>query len=473
MTDRSAQVDIDAIDDLYAEADYWHVNTGGQKIHAKRVPGRFRNLKSWAGAVWLVFVLGPYLRWDDRQAVLFDIPNRQYHIFGVTVLPQDFWMLSLVLLFFAILLAMVTSIAGRVYCGYFCFQTVWTDLFTWIEEKFEGLPQARRKLDDSPMSGGKVARKLAKHAIWFVIAVLTGVSFTSWFRDVFVLWRELVTLDAHITIWIAIAIFTAFTYLFAGRMREQVCFWLCPYARIQGVMYDPMTILPTYDFGRGEPRGKVGKGQQSSESGDCIDCHQCVAVCPTGIDIRHGQQEGCITCAMCIDACDSVMDKVGKPRGLIRYASLEEIDGKPATKPLQRPRVWLYLGIMVLAITGIVYGLSTISSIELKVLHERQPLYVRLSDGSIQNKYTLKVLNKTKDPLALKVTVSGHPGLQVTGTETPLTAENGRVSSQILFVRVPMAQIESETIDLTFGIEALNNPEYRSQRDSIFVSPRQ
>jgi polyferredoxin len=305
------------LDDLYAEASHWHVNTGKETIHAKRVGGRFRTLKWWSSAVWLAFFLGPYLRWDGRQAVLFDIPSRQYHIFGATVLPQDFWMLSLLLLFFAILLAVVTATAGRVWCGYFCFQTVWTDLFTLIEEKFEGPPQARRKLDAAPWSE-KLRIKVPKHLVWILIGMVTGASFVAWFTDGWAMWGQLLRLELPPVAYVTIAVFTAFTYVFAGHMREQVCFWLCPYARLQGVMYDRETILPTYDLKRGEPRGRVRRGDAVSEQGDCIDCRQCVAVCPTGIDIREGQQEGCITCALCIDACDAVMDKVDRPRGLIR-----------------------------------------------------------------------------------------------------------------------------------------------------------
>jgi cytochrome c oxidase accessory protein FixG len=466
-------MDHEAIADLYAEAEYWHVNTGGQKIHVKRMGGRFRNLKRWAGSFWLIFFLGPFMRWDDRQAVLFDIPNRQYHIFGATVLPQDFWMLSLVLLFFAILLAIVTSIAGRVYCGYFCFQTVWTDVFTWVEARFEGSPQQRRKLDAAPLSVHKVLRKTGKHTVYTVISVLTGVAFTSWFRDVYLLWDELFTLTAHPTIWIAIAIFTGFTYLFAGQMREQVCFWLCPYARIQGVMYDRTTVLPTYDFSRGEPRSKVGRQTEAAPAGDCIDCKQCVAVCPTGIDIRHGQQEGCITCSLCIDACDAVMEKVGKPKGLIRYASLDEIEHKPFTVYYKRPRVWLYALIMTLAMSGIVYGLSSLGNIDLKVLHARQPLYVTLSNGSIQNKYTLKVLNKTKQPITLAIRTEGVEGIEMVGYEKPVVANNGRVTSVVLFLRLPRSFITSETVPVTFVVEADDDAKIISRRESIFVGPRQ
>lgn len=469
------QVDKQAhADELYAESHHWHVNTGNETIHAKRVPGRFRNLKWAAAAVWLVFFVGPYLRWGDRQAVLFDIPGRQFHIFGITILPQDVWMLSLVLLFFAILLAVVTSVAGRVFCGYFCFQTVWTDVFTWIEEKLEGAPQKRRKLDEAPWDFTKIRIKVIKHTLWILIGALTGISFTLWFGDAFEMWQAYATLSAGAMAWGSVAVFTFFTYLFAGHMREQVCFWLCPYARIQGVMYDKETILPAYDFKRGEPRGKLKKGQIEEGKGDCIDCGQCVAVCPTGIDIRHGQQEGCITCALCLDACDSVMEKINRPIGLIRYASMDELEGKPALKMFQRPRVLVYLTILTLALTGIIYGLFNLSGLEVKVLHERQPLYVLQSDGSIQNKYSVKILNKTAQDQQVRLAVEGLPDLSVSisGGEDSLPANKGRITSYTVFVRVPRKNLKAESTPIVFRVQAESDAGLVSSYTSMFIGPR-
>jgi cytochrome c oxidase accessory protein FixG len=338
------------------------------------------------------------------------------------------------LLFFAILLAVVTATAGRVWCGYFCFQTVWTDLFTLIEEKFEGPPQARRKLDAAPWSE-KLRIKVPKHLVWILIGMVTGASFVAWFTDGWAMWGQLLRLELPPVAYVTIAVFTAFTYVFAGHMREQVCFWLCPYARLQGVMYDRETILPTYDLKRGEPRGRVRRGDAVSEQGDCIDCRQCVAVCPTGIDIREGQQEGCITCALCIDACDAVMDKVDRPRGLIRYASYDELEGQPQPVPWKRPRVIVYAIIMSLALAGIVYGLSSLSTLELNVLH--QPLFVQQGDGSIQNRYTLKLLNKTPEELQVTITATGLPELVLVGAEEPIATAPGRVTTVVVFLRVP------------------------------------
>lgn len=466
-----------AIDDLYAEAHHWEVNTGGETIHAKRVPGKWRRIKWLASSVWLIFFLGPYLQWNGSQAVLFDIPNRQYHLFGVTVLPQDFWMLSLLLLFFAILLAVATALVGRVYCGYFCFQTVWTDVFTWIEEKLEGSPPQRRKLDKAPVDARKFRIKFIKHGLWLLIGFLTGFSFVAWFYGADPLWRDFFVGQANVAVYASVALFTGGTYLLAGWLREQVCFWLCPYARIQGVMLDKSTVVPTYDVGRGEPRGRFKKGESDANrtTGDCVDCNQCVAVCPTGVDIRNGQQEGCITCGLCLDACDAVMDKVGRPRGLIRYASLDEIEGKPVKPMLLRARVWVYTGILALALAGIIYGLSSLETIELKVLHERAPLFVQLSDGSIQNKYTLKVLNKSEDDLRVKISADSAVPITLVGAEDALATRGGEVTPMIVFVKVKRKDLTDVRVPLTFyaTAEQPDGTVATAERESAFFGPPQ
>ena len=459
-------------DDIYEDAANWHVNTGDEKIHAKRVTGHWRKLKWFTHSVWLVFFLGPFLRWDGHQAVLFDIPGRQFHIFDLTILPQDVWMLSLVLLFFAMLLAAVTSIAGRVYCGFFCFQTIWTDIFTWIENRIEGVPAKRRKLEEGPWTGEKFRKLGCKWFLWLVISVLTGISFVSWFTDSLQLLKDLFTGQASGTAYFVVALFTVGTFVLAGRLREQACFWLCPYARIQGVMYDQETILPTYDFHRGEPRGRLKKGKVPEGQGDCIDCKQCVAVCPTGIDIRMGQQEGCITCSLCIDACDAVMEKIGKPKGLIRYASLDEMEGKKQLPLYKRPRPLIYLTILTLAFSGIIYGLTHLGSIELGVLHERAPLFVQLSDGSIQNKYRIKVLNKTDKNFQVRITATGIDGMQLKGAEKPLTTRKGDDASYTLYIKPPASSIHDERTPITFTATNVADPTQQATYESMFFAPR-
>lgn len=474
MSNSDQSLQNETLSDLYEEAGHWHVNTGGETIHAKRISGRFRRLKWMTSSIWLLFFLLPYLRWEGRQAILFDIPSRQFHVFGLTFLPQDVWMLALVLLFLAIVLIGVTVIAGRVFCGYFCFQTAWTDVFTWIEDKLEGPPAKRRKLDKAPWDATKIRIKFTKHLLWLLIAVLTGVTFAGWFTDIYRLWIDFFTLQAHPAAWVTLGLFIAGTYILAGFMREQTCFWLCPYARIQGVMYDPETILPTYDVKRGEPRGRLKKGASVTEDefGDCVDCNQCVAVCPTGIDIRNGQQEGCITCGLCIDACDQVMDKIKRPHGLIRYASLDEIEGKPRIPLFKRPKVLVSMGIMTVALVGIIYGIANIAGIELKVLHDRQPLFVLQSDGSIQNKYQIKVLNKTDKDIHVRVTVEGPDGLKVIGAEKPFLARNGQISAHTIFVRIPRKDLTEERIPVTFVVAAEEQPTLTTSYESMFFGPR-
>lgn len=456
---------------VYEELGTWHVNTGEEKIHAKRMPGRFRNYKWMTSLVWLVFFFGPYIQYQGQQAVLFDIPNRKFYIFDITILPQDVWLLSLILLFFAILLAAVTSVAGRMFCGYFCFQTIWTDIYTLIEEKLEGKPAARHKFDKAPWSFNKVRIKATKYFLWLLIAVFTGISFVAWFTDSFQLWIDLFTFNASTVAVFTIGLFTVGTFVLAGFMREQVCFWLCPYARIQGVMYDSETILPTYDFNRGEPRGRLKKGQVAEGNGHCISCNMCVAVCPTGVDIRAGQQEGCITCGLCIDACDSVMEKIKKPVGLIRYASLDEMLGKPQISVFKRPRVLVYFGIMTLALSGILYGLTHLGALELKVIHERQPLYVLQSDNTIQNKFEVKILNKTDNDEKVKLTIEGPEGLKVKGVTEILDVGSARLTPYTVFLTVPKDNLKSDREPVTFHVEMIGQ-DAKVKYESMFFGPK-
>jgi cytochrome c oxidase accessory protein FixG len=460
---------------IYHEFESWEVNRGEKTIHAKRMPGLFRTIKNYTQlALWLPFFLVPYMRWNGKQAVLFDIQNRQFHFFDLTVLPQDIWMLSLVLLMAAMTLFGVTSVASRVWCGYFCFQTAWIDWFTWLEDKIEGNPQARRKLDEAPISLDKIKKKGLKHAIWMLFALLTGISFSIWFVDAFEYWNNLVHLNLPKVGWVALAMFFVGTYILAGFMREQACIWLCPYARIQGVMSDSQTILPAYDEKRGEPRGKLRRGAVTgAPQGDCIDCFQCVQVCPTGVDIRQGSQLGCITCGLCIDACDAIMDKIGKPHGLIRYACLDELSGKPVHKIYQHPRTLVYLAIVIVALSGIVYGLTHLGSMTLRVIPERQPLFVMMSDGSIQNKYDFKVVNKTAKDLHVKVSAEGGvPGQVIIGAENPPLTHHGRGTSFTIFVKAPGASVKEEVTPIEFRVEAVEDPNVSAEYHSKFNGPK-
>jgi cytochrome c oxidase accessory protein FixG len=454
--------------EIYDSLNEWEVNTGkNERIVPKKIKGRYRTLKNFGMLVWLVYFFGPYLRWNERQAVLFDIPNQQFHLFATTIYPQDIWVLALTLLFFAILLAVATSVAGRVFCGYFCFQTVWTEVFTYIEGKFEGeTPYKRKQFNNAKWTITKIGKKLAKHTAWLAIAVLTGISFAAWFTDAYQLWREVLLLQAPMPVWIAMATFTFFTYSFAGFMREQVCFWLCPYARLQGVMYDQDTALPAYDAKRGEPRGK-----EAAKQGGCINCKVCVAVCPTGVDIRKGQQEGCITCGLCIDACDSIMDKIEQPRGLIRYASHKELyQGAKAVPFFKRLRVVVYGLIMLLCASGVIYGFSQFSPTEFYVVHERNPLFTRMSNGDIQNKYRLKLLNKTDQVITVSYSIAGLDNASMAGSDEVYSIEPGKVLSITALVRLPDNQ-SSGLNELEFIATVHDRENMQARYKTVFVMP--
>lgn len=451
------------------------VSTDLKTVHAKRIGGFFRQVKNVSAFLWLSFFLLPYVRWDDRQALLFDLPNRQFHIFGITILPQDIWMLASILLFAAMALAAASALAGRVWCGYFCFQTVWMDVFTWIEEKIQGGPNKRMALDQSPWTAEKLRLKGATNAVFLLLSFLTGFSFVAYFTDSLQLWQDLFAGNIGGFAWWAIAGLTITTFLFASKLREQTCTLFCPYSRIQGAMIDKQTIVPTYDLDRGEPRGRMKRvrpGEEEPKLGDCIDCNLCVAVCPTGVDIRKGQQIGCITCGLCIDACDSVMKKLDKPLGLIRYASLEEFEGKVLPPLYKRPRVIVYTGIMAVAASVLIYGLATIAPLKLNVLHERSPLFVMLSDGTIQNKLTIKVVNKTDKVMMVNLSASGINGLRVEGNDAPLQVAPGSVGATTLLVKADKQALSGANTPLLIEAVDINNPAIRQKYDSMFVGPK-
>ncbi len=464
-------IPVQQLDDLYTDAGQWAVNAGENKVYAKRMPGRWRRIKSWTSSVWLVFFLGPYLNWEGRQAVLFDLPAQQFHLFGLTVLPQDLWILAAILLFFAILLAVATAIAGRVFCGFFCFQTVWTDWYVWLEEQLEGAPRQRKIQDANPWSAALLCRKVLKHAVWLLIALLTGVSFIAWFMDSSELWRGLLKLSLPMEAWVTLGLFTLGTYSLAGFMREQTCLWLCPYARIQGVMIDNHSLLPSYDIERGEPRQRISKHDRPVPQGDCIDCNLCVAVCPTGIDIRQGQQPGCITCGLCLDACDHVMDKISRPRGLIRYASLSGLSGDVEPPWYARSRVWVYLGILAVSFAGGAYGLATLDGMALSVIQHRQPLYVLQSDGAIQNRYRVKILNKTAEDLRATISLSAPAQAQLIGADQPVLITAFGITARDLFVRLPAQAIAEEKLAIAFNVRVAGNEALTAERKSVFIAP--
>mgnify|MGYP003669392927 CR=1 FL=1 len=398
-----------------------------EKIYPKRVWGKYRKLKWVAMIVTLgIYYLAPFLRWDrgpnaPDQAILIDLPNSRAYWFFIEIWPQEVYFLAGILIFSAIALFFVTSLFGRVWCGYFCPQTVWTDLFVWVERIVQGDRNARKKLHEGPWTFDKIRKIFVTHFIWLVIAWSTAGSFVLYFNDAPTLVQSFINLDVSFTVLMFVISLTVSTYIMAGFAREQVCTFMCPYARFQSAMFDKSTLVIGYDAPRGEERGKHKKGESWEGRGHCIDCTACVQVCPTGIDIRDGLQMECIACGMCIDACNNVMDKVGLPRGLIRYDTerLQKLRANGIIQKIKilRPRTMYYSIILFAVGATMLYALINRSIIELHVLHDRNPLYVQLSNGEIRNGYTIKILNKTHDHRTYTLDVSGfeHITLDVKG----------------------------------------------------------
>ncbi len=394
-----------------------------EQIYPKLAQGFFRNLK-WAAMVVLlgIYYVTPWLRWDRGegrvdQAVLVDFEGRRFYFFFLELWPQEVYYITglLILASFAIFLS--SALFGRVWCGYACPQTVWTDLYIYVERAIEGDRNARMRLDKAPMSLSKAGKKVSKHLIWILIAAATGGAWVFYFGDAPTLFRNIFTGQADPTVYLFIGILTFTTYALAGTMREQVCTYMCPWPRIQAAMIDKDALSVTYRADRGEPRGAHKKGDTWEGRGDCIDCRQCVAVCPQEIDIRDGDQLECINCALCIDACDEVMEKVGRPKGLIAYDSYANLErrqqGKGARYKLIRPRTILYGALMTIVAALMIYGLATRHTLSLNVIRDRSPPFVRLADGSIRNDYALKLINMTDQPRRVQISVSGLDGARL------------------------------------------------------------
>jgi cytochrome c oxidase accessory protein FixG len=389
------------------------------KIYPKEAHGRFRRIKWIVMLVALAIYYGvPWLRIDrgadlPHQAVLLDMEHNRFFFFFLEIWPQEFYYVTGLLVLGALALFLVTALAGRVWCGYACPQTVWTDLMIAIERFWQGDRNARMRLDKAPWSASKVFKKVMTHASWLVVGLLTGGAMVFYFRDAPTLARELVTGTAPTVAYVFLGVFTLTTYLLGGIAREQVCIYMCPWPRIQGAMVDRYTLLISYHTERGEPRGAHKKGQSWEGRGDCIDCTACVAVCPMGIDIRDGSQLECIQCALCIDACDDIMDKVGRPRGLIAYDTISRRESAGREhEPFQpiRARTMLYAGLFSLVGLVMLVTWWNRTVLEINVLHDRNPPFVRLSDGGVRNGYTVKILNKLHEPRSFHLSVRGLDG---------------------------------------------------------------
>lgn len=447
---------VDTGDSLYAKE---------PKVYPREISGRFQSLRT-AAVFWLLgmFYAFPWISFGGQQLVLFDLPARRFHIFGLTFWPQDFFLLTMLLVIAALTLFFFTALAGRLWCGYACPQTVWTEVFLWMERKIEGDRNARMKLDKGPWTRNKIGRKFSKQFVWITFSIWTGFTFVGFFTPIRELGPALLagTLGDWEKFWILFYGFA--TYGNAGILREQVCKYMCPYARFQSAMFDRDTMIISYDVARGEPRGHRKRSaptrvaatevvsnpipvaaainaapslfatveKASQALGDCIDCLACVQVCPTGIDIRDGLQIECIACAACIDACDVVMDKMQYPRGLIRYTTENMLEGKP--QRILRPRTFVYAAILLSIILAFVWTVASRAPVIIEVLRDRNAMFRVLGHGEIENSYNVKLVNKTDAPIEVSVAAQTELTLRVIGKPTVML-EPGDVYSMPLTLR--------------------------------------
>jgi cytochrome c oxidase accessory protein FixG len=449
-----------------------------RKIYPRAVHGWFAAWR-WI-AVWatqLVFYGGAWLTWNDRQAILFDIVNRKFYIFGLVFWPQDVIYLTVLLIISALSLFLFTAVAGRLWCGYACPQTVYTEIFMWIERRIEGDRNARMRLDREKSSLKKLSLKTLKHGVWIALALWTGFTFVGYVTPIRELGAAVLSLSTGPweTFWILFYGFA--TYGNAGWMREQVCKYMCPYARFQSAMFDKDTLIITYDAKRGEPRGKkAAKG-----AGDCVDCEICVQVCPTGIDIRNGLQYECIGCAACIDVCDSVMDKVGYPRGLIRYSTENGIQRGLSRRQMWarvlRTRVWVYGTVLAAVGVGFVASLALRDPFKVDVVRDRGSLARFVDEGKVENVYRLQIMNATERTQRYTIAAEGLPGIAVAAHEP---ADIGPAQARWVPVRVQLPPesallLAGTSSAITFRISAQaegGHPARTVLEKSTFIVPR-
>lgn len=467
------------------------------KIHPKRGAGTFRNLKWLVMIVTLgIYYITPWLRWDrgdyaPDQAVLIDLANRRFYFFFIEIWPQEFYYIAGLLIMAGIGLFLVTSTIGRAWCGYTCPQTVWTDLFLVVERWVEGDRNTRIKLDAARWSLGKLWKRVVKNVAWLVIAVATGGAWIFYFADAPTLAQQFITFQAPAVAYFTVAILTGATFIFAGYLREQVCTYMCPWPRIQAAMLDEDSLVVTYSDWRGEPRSRHRKKTDLSggKAGDCVDCNACVAVCPAGIDIRDGQQLECITCALCIDACDSVMEKIGKPKGLISYSTLKTYNAQKAGIPVAigwrsflRPRTFVYTSIWAAVGLVMLFTLLQRDRLELSVQNDRNPQFVTLSDGSIRNGFTIKILNMEQRPRSFSLTLSGlrNATMAMVGIdESPangleISVDADELRAIKVYVTLDQHSVSGEIMPFSFNVleqTAVGTPEARST-SAIFHAPK-
>jgi cytochrome c oxidase accessory protein FixG len=449
-----------------------------EEIYPREVQGRYASLRwFFVWATQLLFYGLPWLSWNGRQAVLFDLGARKFYIFGIVLWPQDFIYLAALLIISAYWLFLFTAIFGRVWCGFTCPQTVYTEIFMWIERKIEGSRSARMRLDRQPASVAKFLRKLAKHLSWGAVALWTGFTFVGYFTPIHVLAASVMSLGLGPWEWFWVLFYSFATYGNAGWMREQVCKYMCPYARFQSAMFDKDSLIITYDQERGEPRGARSKSDPDSTKalGDCIDCSMCVQVCPTGIDIRKGLQYECIGCAACVDACNSVMDKIGAPRGLVRYWTDHAMKFRWSTDQILRhtfrPRVVIY-SVVLLVIVSVFFGtLLTRTPLKMDVIRDRGSMGREIEDGMIENVYRLQIMNTEEGAHRYRISVSGIEGIAVQGvTEVSLASTESR--GVPVNIRIPAGVGEKGSNKIQITLTDVDNPDIQVREKAVFFVPR-
>jgi cytochrome c oxidase accessory protein FixG len=449
-----------------------------EEIYPREVQGRYANLRwFFVWATQLLFYGLPWLNWNDRQAVLFDLGARKFYIFGIVLWPQDFIYLAALLIICAYSLFLFTAIFGRVWCGFTCPQTVYTEIFMWIERKIEGSRSARMRLDRQPASVVKFLRKFAKHLSWGIVALWTGFTFVGYFTPIHVLAAEVMSLGLGPWEWFWVLFYSFATYGNAGWMREQVCKYMCPYARFQSAMFDKDSLIITYDQERGEPRGARDKSDPDSSKalGDCIDCSMCVQVCPTGIDIRKGLQYECIGCAACVDACNSVMDKIGTPRGLVRYWTDHAMTYRWSTDQILRhafrPRIIIYT-LVLLAIVSVFFGtLLTRTPLKMDVIRDRGSMGREIEDGMIENVYRLQIMNTEETAHRYRISVSGIDGIALQGgADIALAPTESR--GVPVNIRIPAGAGEKGSNKIYVTIADADNPNVQVSEKAVFFVPR-
>jgi cytochrome c oxidase accessory protein FixG len=456
-----------------------HADTGNselyashKKIYPREVKGRFTRLRVMAILTLLgIYYLTPFLQWNGHQAVLFDLPARKFHIFGLTLWPQDFIYLAALLILAGLCLFFFTALVGRVWCGYACPQTVWTEAYLWMERKIEGKRSARMKLDKAPTSAAKIRTKFLKHTVWIVFSLWTGFTFVCYFTPVDELATRLISINLGPweTFWILFYSFA--TYGNAGFMREQVCKYMCPYARFQSAMFDSDTLIVAYHPERGEPRGSRRRGTDFQEQGlgACIDCNVCVQVCPTGIDIRDGLQYECIACSACIDACDEIMDKMSYPRGLIDYTTENAAQGKG--RHVLRPRVMVYATILLVLCGILITNLVQRIPLDLDVIRDRNTLYRETRDGLIENVYTLKILNMDSTSHRYILRAEGIDGLKLATDQGEIMVEAGSVYQMVVRLQADEFNLEQRSVPVSFHLQAANANHLKVVEEARFVGP--